>query len=154
MIVRPMMANDIDSTVNLFNYYYDEAVQAIPSMNDEYDENSIINTIRNYSIAPQYVWFNLYDGQRPVGFIAGFVGQKPWNHNMMIGNISFIYILPSHRSMPVFRQLVDKFAEWAKQFNCVQITAGDIGIDIERSKSLYEFIGFKPVLLMVKETAE
>lgn len=154
MIVRTMLPQEIDATVNLFNYYYNEAVESIPSMADEYDENSIINTIRNYSIAPQYVWFNLYDGQRPVGFIAGFVGQKAWNHGLMIGNISFIYILPTHRSMPVFKQLVDKFAEWAKSFNCVQITAGDIGIDIERSRAVYEYIGFKPVLLMVKETAE
>lgn len=154
MIVRTMLPQEIDVTINLVNYYTDEAAQAIPGLAEQYDTNSIINTVRKYSISPNYVWFNLYEGQRPVGFIAGYLGQQPWNENLFLGHISLIYVLPSHRSLPVFRQLIDKFTEWAKENNCVKITAGDIGIDEERTRAIYEHIGFKPLLLMAKEITE
>jgi len=151
MIVRTMHANEIDPTMVLFNYYCDEAIDRMPKLADEYDENSIVQTIRQYATNYEYCWFNLYEGQRPVGFVAGYLSACPWNENIIAANIAFIYVLPSHRSMPAFKQLLDRFTEWAKLCSASEITAGDIGIDIERSRKLYEHFGFTPVLLMSKE---
>lgn len=154
MIVRTIQSYELDATMILFNYYRDEAVESLPRIAEEYDENSMIDTVRNYTIRNQYVWFNMYEGQRPVGFIAGFISATPWNKDLLVANISFVYLLTSHRSMDNFKSLYSKFEEWANSFEAYQITGGDIGINVDRSQRLYEHLGFKPVLLMVKETAE
>jgi GNAT superfamily N-acetyltransferase len=151
MIVRQAQAHELDATVNLFNYYRDDAAEKMPVILDEYDENSVINTIRNYFISYEHVWFNAYEGQRPVGFIAGSMGTVPWNDQLLVANLSFIYLLPSHRNMENFRDLYNQFEEWAKNIKAYKISAGDIGIDIDRSQKIYEYLGFEPILLMTKE---
>lgn len=154
MIVRKMQAHELDATVILFNYYRDEAIEAKPQIADEYDEDSMIATIRHYAANYQYIWLNAYEGQRPVGFVAGYMSECPWNNQLVIANIAFIYLLPSHRGMDNFKMLMKGIEEWAKTINAHQITAGDIGIDLERSQTLYEYFGYKPALLMVKEMSE
>jgi len=151
MIVRQAQAHELDATVTLFNYYFDEAAEKMPSMADEHNENSIIHTVRNYMISYEHVWFNAYEGQRPVGFIAGSMGTIPWNDQLVVANLSFIYLLPTHRNLDNFRELYNQFEAWAKTINACKISAGDIGIDIERSQKIYEYVGFEPILLMTKE---
>jgi hypothetical protein len=53
--------------------------------------------------------------------------------------------------MDNFRQLMKKFEEWARACDATSITGGDIGIDVERSRTLFEHMGFEPMLLMNKE---
>jgi len=153
MIVRKMTTTEIDVTVNLFNYYRDEAVETLPYIADEYDEDAVLDTIRNYNIQYDQCWFNLYDNQRPVGFVAGYIVAKPWSKTSLIANLQFIYVLKSHRSLEVFKQLVNEFETWARQFDVKQITAGDIGIDIERSEKLYEHLGYTKGLAVSKDIA-
>jgi GNAT superfamily N-acetyltransferase len=154
VIVRQIQPHELDSTVTLFNYYFEEAAEKMPAMADEYDENSIIGTIRRYVIDHQCIWLNSFEGQRPVGFIAGNIGTIPWNDDLVVANLSFIYLLPSHRNMDNFRELYKKFEEWARTISAYKISAGDIGIDIERSQKVYEYLGFEPILLMTKELAK
>ena len=146
-----MIPQEFDITVNLFGYYRDEAIETMPKIADEYDENSVINTIRNYASKWDCCWFNAYEGQRPVGFIAGYASECPWNSNIVYANIAFVYLLDSHRNLENFRHLMNKFEEWAKVINAQKITGGDIGIDCERMRKLYEHFEFKEMLLMVKE---
>jgi GNAT superfamily N-acetyltransferase len=146
-----MNPTELDITVNLIKYYMEEAGESMPQLYEEYDENSIINTLRKFTISPNYVWFNLYEGQRPVGFISGFLVHKPWNENLFDGHIAFVYVLSSHRSLDVFRQLIGQFSDWAKSNNCTRITGGDIGIDEKRTRSIYEQLGFKQILTLAKE---
>jgi len=149
-----MQPHELDATITLFNYYFDEAAERVPAMLNEYDENSVIGTVRRYVIDHTLCWFNMYEGQRPVGFIAGSIGTIPWNDDLVVANISFIYLLPTHRNMDNFRELYNKFEEWAKTINAYKISAGDIGIDVERTQKIYEYMNFKPILLMTKELAK
>jgi GNAT superfamily N-acetyltransferase len=151
MIVRKMRPEEFDVTVNLFGYYRDEAIGSMPEIEQEYDENSVINTIKQYASQWNYCWFNAYEGQRPVGFVAGILSTCPWNEEKIVANIAFLYLLDSHKNMDNFRELMKTFEEWAIQCKAKQITAGDIGINIEKNKKLYEHFGFKSVLLTVKE---
>lgn len=151
MIVRSLQAHELDATMILFNYYRDEAIEAMPKILDEYDENSMIETMRMYASNYEYCWFNALEGQRPVGFVSGYMSQCPWNKNLITANIAFIYLLPSHRNLDNFRQLIQQFEGWAKTIKATEITAGDIGIDIARSQKVYEHFGFKPILMMTKE---
>ena len=151
MLVRKMTGHELDATMILFNYYRDEAIEAMPKIADEYDENSMLETIRLYATNYEYCWFNAYEGQRPVGFVGGYISACPWNKQLITANIAFIYMLPSHRSLSNFKDLVNKFTEWAHTCHATELTAGDIGIDVERSRKVYEHLGFKEILLMTKE---
>jgi GNAT superfamily N-acetyltransferase len=151
MIVRQMQPREFDMTVNLFGYYRDEAIQTMPKIADEYDENSVIDTIKTFASKWDHIWLNAYDNQRPVGFIAGYASACPWNSNILDANIAFIYLLDSHKNMDNFRELLTQFEAWAKSIKAQNITAGDIGINPERTQKLYEHFGFKPGVWMGKE---
>jgi GNAT superfamily N-acetyltransferase len=151
MIVRKMLPQEFDVTVNLFGYYRDEAIESMPKIADEYDENSVIETIRTYASQWEYCWFNAYDNSRPVGFIAGYASACPWNKEKISANIAFIYLLDSHKNMSNFKLLLEKFEEWSRVIKASEITAGDIGINPERTRKLYEHFDFKPGVWMGKE---
>ena len=151
MIVRQMQPREFDMTVNLFGYYRDEAVESMPKIADEYDENSVIDTIKTFASKWDHCWFNAYDNTRPVGFIAGYASACPWNNEILDANIAFIYLLDSHKNMDNFRELLSQFEAWARTIKAQNITAGDIGINPERTQKLYEHFGFKPGVWMGKE---
>lgn len=151
MIVRQMQPREFDMTVNLFGYYRDEAILTMPKIADEYDENSVIDTIKTFASKWDHIWLNAYDNQRPVGFIAGYASACPWNSNILDANIAFIYLLDSHKNMDNFRELMSQFEGWARTIKAQNITAGDIGINPERTEKLYEHFGFKPGVWMGKE---
>jgi hypothetical protein len=154
MIVRNMQPQEIDVTVNLFNYYKMEAVESIPSIEEEYDVDSVLETIRMYNTYNEYIWFNAYEGQRPVGLISGCITAVPWNRKILMAHIDMIFLLPSHRNMSNVKMLYDAFETWAMNCGCSKITGGDIGIFPERTEKIYSHLGFKPGVFMVKELSE
>lgn len=154
MIVRRMHPEEIDVTVNLFNYYKMEAIESIPEIEAQYDPDSVLKTIRTYNTYNEYIWFNAYEGQRPVGLIAGCITALPWNEELLVAHIDMIYILDSHRNMESVRMLYNEFEAWARTCKCHKITAGDIGINPERTRKLYEYLGFEPGVFMIKEFDE
>jgi Acetyltransferase (GNAT) family len=151
MIVKEMNVQDFDATVICFSYYRDEAIKSIPQIEDEYDENSVIKTIRARASRAEHCWFNAYEGTRVVGFIAGTLIPQPWNERILSANIDFIFLLEGHRNFNNFHALMAKFESWAQECDATSITGGDIGIDIDRSRTLFEHMGFQPMLLMNKE---
>lgn len=138
MIIRPMRPDEMDLTVILMEYYRDEA--NLPD--GEYDGDAMVESIRNLCINADSCWFNMYDGTRPVGLVAGYVVQLPWSRKL-IAHVQFIYMLQSHRNLSNAKQLVNKFEEWARSLGAVKLSAGDIGIDPERTRVFYEQVGFR-----------
>jgi GNAT superfamily N-acetyltransferase len=151
MIVRQMRPDEIDVTVTLFRYYAAEAAAANSRFGEEFDVNSVIKTIRSRTIQPTQVWLNMYDGSRPVGFITGSVAQCPWNHEIFYGHAEMFYILESHRNMNTFKQLVNSFEEWAKQFNAQHISASDMGINPDRTQKVFSHLGFRNGVFLYRE---
>ena len=135
MIVRKMLPQEMDVTVNLFRYYTDEA-------DIEPDENALVEGIRMFASHYEYCWFNAYDGQRPIGLIAGCVTKDIYSSDLD-AHINYIFLLESHRNMENFKQLVNRFEEWAKLVGAKQITAGDIGINPDRTRKLFTHLGFR-----------
>lgn len=144
-----MLAEEIDATVTLVKYYYDEAAEAIPTLG-EWDTNSVINTIRGRSITPQLLWLNLYDGSRPVGMISGSFNHAPWNEDVAMANIDLFYILPSHRDLNNFKSLVKGFEEWAAMIDSRFVYVSDMGMNEERTSTLYKRLGYEPATSLVK----
>jgi GNAT superfamily N-acetyltransferase len=154
MIARNMAPHEIDVTYNLFRQYCLEAAEVKPELDEQWDKTSVIETIRSRNIHPEYVWINLLEGTRPVGFISGAVTQCPWNHDIYYAHIELIFVLESHRNSSNFKMLTDEFEQWARGMEATVITAGDIGIAPERTKKIYESIGFESGCFLTKELAE
>lgn len=137
MVVRPPRADELDTTIILMEYYRDEA--NLPD--GEYDSDAMAATVKNYMVHHDHCWFNLYDGQRPVGLVGGYIAQLPWS-TKLIAHIQFLFILPSHRNIENGRKLTQMFEEWAKNLGAVKISAGDIGINPERTRAFYKQVGY------------
>lgn len=137
VIVRQPRADELDITVILMEYYRDEA--NLPE--GEYDDREMLNSIRRYMTSADYCWFNLYEGSRPVGLVAGYVAQIPWSTRLM-AHVQFLFTLPSHRNIANARMLTDEFESWARNCGCVRLSAGDIGINPERTRAFYQQVGF------------
>lgn len=148
--IKPLRAHDVDSTIILMEYYRDEA--GLPD--GEYDSDAMAQSIREYVISPVHCWFNLYEGSRPVGLVAGYVVQIPWSQKFM-AHIQFLYTLPSHRNVTNAKGLVKAFEDWAKSLEAIRVTAGDIGINVERTRTFYKQVGFEDTgCLLSKEFTE
>jgi GNAT superfamily N-acetyltransferase len=137
VIVKKPRPDELDVTIILMEYYRDEA--NLPD--GEYDAQEMANTVRNYMINGDYCWYNLYDNNRPVGLVGGYLAQIPWSKNL-IAHIQFLYTLPSHRNVTNAKMLTDEFELWARNNECVRLSAGDIGINPERTKAFYQQVGF------------
>jgi GNAT superfamily N-acetyltransferase len=148
-MIRTVDPNEIDITVNLVKYYYDEAAEAMPNMG-EWDTNSVIRTIRNRTINPAHVWLNMYEGTRPIGMISGSIALAPWNEDIVMGTIEMFYILKSHRNMDRFRELVSAYEEWAAMSNTKLIYVSDMGINESRTATLYQQLGYDTATSLVK----
>ena len=151
MIVRKMQPQEFDATIICFQYYRDEAIESMPRIAEEYDENSVITTIKRFAVNYDHCWFNAYEGTRVVGFIAGYASECPWNNKIIDANIAFIYLLDTHKNMDNFRELLNKFKEWSHVIGARAMTAGDIGINPERTQKLFEHFEFTLGVWMNKE---
>lgn len=152
LIIKKLSPQDFDYTVTLFERYFTEASDVIPNMSEQWDESSVISTIKQFATLWDHCWFNCYVGGRPVGFIAGYASESPWNKNIITANIAFVYLTEDQRNMDNFRTMMQEFGSWANLVEAQQITGGDIGINSDRMRKLYEHFGFEPVLLMAKDT--
>jgi GNAT superfamily N-acetyltransferase len=114
-------------------YYRDEA--NLPE--GEYDGDAMTQTVREFLIDPASAWYCLYDGDRMVGVVAGYLCPIPWS-KQITANVQFLFVIPSHRNLANANNLLKEFENWAWNQGAIRITAGDIGIDVERTQAFYE----------------
>jgi hypothetical protein len=150
MQIRKIHPGDIDSLLNIIHQYADEAAESMPEIAGDIDDAVIVENIRTWSIQSAYNLLVAFEGERPVGFIAGVITQMPWG-NVTQANIIFIFMTETHRTMDNFKALLDNFESWARQCKAKRICSGDIGIDIERSRKLYNYLSFSEGLYVTKD---
>ena len=150
MIIRKMRPEELDLSVNVARMYSQEAKDEIT---EQFDTNSVIGTIRSRTIEDSSFWLNAMEGGSVVGFVSGCLTSAQWNDNILYAHIDLIYLKESKRNMNNFRQMLDSVEEWGAQFNVEKITAGDIGVDPERSEKLYEALGFDKAVWMTKDVS-
>lgn len=137
MIYRKPRIDELDNLLIIAEYYRDEA----GIKEEDYDENVVIDSFRELMIRPDNNIVCAIENNRIVGFIAGSLIPSLWG-KQIFSHIQFIYILPSHRNLTTAKELIKDFEDWSKNNGVCKITAGDIGIDVSRSKALYEQCGF------------
>ncbi len=150
MIIRKIHPGEMDALLTIIHNYAEEASITLPDIADEISDTIILENIRSWTVQHNHFVEVGFEGEKAVGFIAGNVIQLPWSKTHQ-ANISFIYMLESHRSMDNFKALLHRFEEWARLANASRIYSGDIGIDLERSRKLYDYLGFTERLLASKD---
>ena len=143
-----MSSHEIDVVINLFQYFRDEIM--IPDA--EYDEDRILNFVRQYSINYNLFFEVAWEGQRPVGFVGGFLTEDPVVGAKVAG-LQVLFLLDSHKSTTNYQQLVQPFEEWAKMNQCKVIRCIDVGYRPNRLNSVLEDLNFQelPTVLMGKD---
>lgn len=91
---------------------------------------------------PDYIALIAYDGKKPVGFIIGYVGNKPYARPSRVSIAEELYVVPNKRGGKVGLRLMQESAKLALErgaeaFECIG-TFGEHGT-IKR----WEKLGFK-----------
>lgn len=139
-----MEINEVDLVINLFNYYREEAEIS----EERYDENRVLQTVREYCIRPNLFFRVAFNGLRPVGLIGGFLSEDPIESDTT-ATIQFNYLIPEFNSVENYAEMIAEFQKWAKQFNVQQMRALDIGNNLTRLNDVYDILGFTPVRISI-----
>jgi GNAT superfamily N-acetyltransferase len=150
MIIRKIHPGEIDSLLNIIHQYADEAAESMPEIAGDISDSVIVENIRKWSIQQTFNLLVAFEGERPVGFIAGLLVQMPWSQTVQ-ANINFVFMTKTHRTMDNFKALLHSFEEWARSAGAKKVFSGDIGVDIERSRKLYQYLGFTEGLYVTKD---
>lgn len=144
LIIRPMETRELDSVLNLFNYYRDEA----DIDEEKYDQDRVLHTVKEYNIRPNLFFRVALSGLRPVGVIGGFLSEDPVESEIT-ATIQFNYLIPEFATVENYNQLINEFKTWSQAFKAEQIRAIDIGRRINRLDTVYEQLGFDPIRISI-----
>jgi hypothetical protein len=140
MLLRQMETNEIDSVINLFSRYREDALIS----DEKYSENRVLHTIREYNIRPNLFFRIAVNGQRPVGLIGGFLSEDPVDIEVS-ATIQFCYLIEEFRDINNYKLMIDEFTNWGRQFKATNVRAIDIGNNVTRLQDVYEQLDFAPI---------
>jgi hypothetical protein len=110
MIVKPLDVEYFDKTARV-------AFEYAECLDIDYDEDHIIESIREHKISPASCWFNAMEGQQVVGFIGGTCATKILNKEP-VGIVDFLFLLPEYNNEDNVRQLTFAFIDFCEKFKC------------------------------------
>jgi hypothetical protein len=137
MLVRNLRPLDINDLMILMNYYKDE----INVSDEQWDENSLIQSVKRYASNAQYTFLVAIDNQRLVGLCAGTVVSEVYNTELKT-LIQMFFLLPSHRNQENYKQLYNEFVNWSTLIGVDKIGLSDIGDNPKRIKPIGDMLGF------------
>jgi hypothetical protein len=139
-----MRPEEIDSVLILFEYYRSEA-----GIDDDiYDQDRVLNTVREFSIRNNLFFRIALVNQRPVGLVGGFLSPDPVERELT-ATIQFLYLIPEHNQSQNYQMLTDEFESWAKQCGAGAVRAIDIGQNTNRLNDIYDQLGYDPVRVSI-----
>lgn len=138
MLVRPLRPQDMDNTMILMDYYREEM-----NLEDgEWDENSVIQSIRLYSSNAETCFLVAVEGQRVVGCCSG-IARKEFYNNTIETVIQMLYLLPSHRNTENYNQIFGEFKNWAHSFGSKRTLLVDVGNNATRIHPIADVLDFQ-----------
>lgn len=78
-----------------------------------------------------------YESGNPVGVLISALVSYPFS-NALRAHVSVIAVLPGYRNGEFGKNMIDKACEWAVSRGAIEITAGDVGIDLKRNDNIFE----------------
>ena len=115
--------------------------------NYKVDEKTIRKSIEVFNYHPLHLSLAVVDIKihKMIGCFFAFIVDS-WFANDSRDSYDLIhYIEPKYRSFKLFKQLVNKYTNWAIDNRVKNICINNTYGDIERNQKLYEFCGFKKI---------
>lgn len=78
-----------------------------------------------------------YESDNPVGVMIAALLSYPFSAALR-AHVSLVALLPGYRNGDFGKKMLDEVCVWALKKKAVEITAGDVGIDLKRNDNIFE----------------
>lgn len=112
----------------------------------KYNKTVMLDTLKRVVKSDKHSLIAAYESGNLVGLIGTVIVSYPHSEQLR-GHVMFLYILPGYRNGEYGSTMVSEAERWAISKGAVEITAGDVGIDLKMndnsfSQSLWDNRGF------------
>ena len=141
LTIRRIQGRDIGPLREMSIDFINELELEYPIIDEAEIDKHMLMILGNTS-NPDYIALIAYDGKKPVGFVLGYVGEKPFARPTRVSIAEELYVVPNKRGGKVGLRLMQESAKLALErgaqaFECIG-TFGETGT-IKR----WEKFGFK-----------
>lgn len=149
MLVRPLRPQDLDNTMIMMDYYREEMDIG---QDEEWNENSVIQSIRLYSTNAECMFLVAVESDRVVGCCSG-IARKEFYNDTIETVMQMMFLLPSHRNKENYQQLLGEFLNWSHLVKSQRMLLVDIGNSNTRIQTIADTLNFdhKNIRVFVKE---
>lgn len=78
-----------------------------------------------------------YESDNPVGVMTAALLSYPFSVAVR-AHVSLVALLPGYRNGDIGKKMLDEVSSWASKKGAIEITAGDVGIDLKRNDNMFE----------------
>jgi len=140
LTIRRVAGRDIGPLREMSIDFVNELKIDYPIINEEEIDKHMLGILSNTG-NPDSITLIAYDGKKPVGFISGYVGNKPYSKPSRVSVAEQLYVVPNKRGGVVGLKLMQQSAKiaierGAEALECVGTYEGSI--------KRWEKFGFKP----------
>ncbi len=134
-VINDQMAKDCDNLLT-------KSVQYERKFDNNIKEDFVVsNNYVNIYKKENNILFIVYDNDKPVGFIYGYIKSATSNlFYKTVAQIDALYVLDSYRKKGIATSLINKFYEWCKDSN-VKIVEISVFKDNIGAYNLYKRLG-------------
>ena len=139
MIIRSIEKHDVKAVVELgAEMHRLSAFSFLP-----YDKKKAFDFVKLFiENREDFICFVAEDKGNIVGMIGGEISEYFFCHELILNDWA-LFVLPSQRSYPVVKKLINRFVEWGIQEGVREICIGiSTGVDTDRVGTLFKRSGF------------
>jgi hypothetical protein len=101
-----------------------------------YNKEVMFDTIKRHVESKNHCLIVAYESGNIVAVTSAVIVSYPHSQQLR-GHVNFLYILPGYRNGEFGSEMITKIEEWAVSKNAVEVTAGDVGIDLKRNENVF-----------------
>ena len=140
LTIRRVQGRDIGPLREMSIDFINELELEYPIIDETEIDKHMLMILANLN-NPDYIALIAYDGKKPVGFIIGYVGNKPFARPARVSVAEELYVVPNKRGGVVGFKLMQYAAKLALQagaetFECIGT--------YDKTFKRWEEFGFKP----------
>lgn len=102
----------------------------------KYNKEVMLETLKRAVKSDKHSLIVVYESGNIVAVSSAVLVSYPHSEQLR-GHVNFLYILPGYRNGEFGAEIITKLEQWAISKGAVEITAGDVGIDLKRNENVF-----------------
>jgi len=140
LTIRRVQGRDIGPLREMSVAFISELELEYPTIDEPEIDKHMLMILANIN-NPDYIALIAYDGKKPIGFLIGYVGEKPYARPKRVSIAEELYVVPNKRGGTVGMRLMKQAAKisierGAEAFECIGT--------YDQTFKRWEQFGFKP----------